>query len=214
MWNLPVERLTLYHLRSNTAVSCEPRSRQKLDEAINIVVSVAKSIAAGRFPATENQYCPCDFPEYCPYYKHKSGVSFPEGRLPEQLRNLDMTEVVEQYATLQDEQKLIEAKLTELKNLLIQYCNTQKLNRVFGKEHAITYKVIDRMAFDENKVKAILEPAGLWGKVLKFDPALAKALVESSNIPNDIKKKVISALKIISSYPQLSTKGRDEEKEE
>ena len=31
-WNLPVEKLTLYHLRSNTACSCPPRDKDRIDE--------------------------------------------------------------------------------------------------------------------------------------------------------------------------------------
>ena len=214
MWNMPVEKLTLYHLRSNTPVSCGPRSREKLDEASGIVVSVAKNIAAGRFPAIENQYCPCDFPEYCPYYKHKYGKLLPERRQPERLRNIAIADVVERYVALQDEQRLIEGELNELKDLIIQYCKAEELNRVFGREHAITYKVIERMGYDENKVRAILEPAGLWDRVLKFDPVMMKALVESSSMPNDVKERIASLVKVVSSYPQLWTKRFKEDSEE
>lgn len=203
MWNMPVEKLTLYHLRSNTPVSCGPRSRKKLDEASTTVVSVAENIAAGRFPATENQYCPCDFPEHCPYYRHRYGEPLPERRQSERLRNMPIEDVVERYAALQDEQKHIEAELSELKDQIIQYCKDGELNRVFGREHAITYKVIDRIGYYENKVRAILEPAGLWDRVLKFDPAMMKALTESSDIPDDVKEKMTSLVEVVSSYPRL-----------
>jgi len=214
MWHMPVEKLTLYHLRSNTPVSCGPRNREKLDEASAIVVSVAKNIAAGRFPATENQYCPCDFPEHCPYYKHKCGETIPERRQTERLRNIVIADVVERYATLQDEQRLVESELNELKDLIVQYCQAGELNRVFGREHAITYKVIERTGYDEKKVKAVLEPAGLWNRVLKFDPAMIKALTESSDIPNDVKEKLVSLARVVPSHPQLWTKHLKEDSEE
>jgi RecB family exonuclease len=213
MWKMPVEKLTLYHLRSNTPVSCGPRSREKLDEASGIVVSVAENIATGRFPATENQYCPCDFPEHCPYYKHKYGKPLPERRQPERLRNIAIADVVERYAALQDEQRLVEAELNELKDLIIQYCKAGELNRVFGQEHAITYKTVERTGYDENKVKAVLEPAGLWDRVLKFDPAMMKALAESSDIPNDVKERLASLVEVVSSYPRLWTKSLKEDRE-
>src|SRR4030042_2573553 len=44
MWNMPVEKLTLYHLRSNTPVSCGPRSRELLDKVSCTIVSVAENI--------------------------------------------------------------------------------------------------------------------------------------------------------------------------
>tara|TARA_B100001971_G_C18092776_1_gene484426 strand:+ start:116 stop:874 length:759 start_codon:yes stop_codon:yes gene_type:complete len=76
MWFLPVEKLTLYHLRSNTTCSCAARSEEQLEAASRLVLEVAENISQNSFPATENQYCPCDFPEYCPYYIHKySGIA-------------------------------------------------------------------------------------------------------------------------------------------
>ena len=213
MWNMPIEKLTLYHLRSNTPVSCGPRSREKLDEAVRTIVSVAENITTGRFPATENPFCPCQFSEHCPYYRHQYGDTLPEHRQPEQLRNKDIADVVERYASLQEEQKNIESELNELKDLIVQYCKASEINRIFGKEHAITYKTMKRTGYDGNKVKAVLEPVGLWDRVLKFDAAMLKALVESSDMPEDIKKKIV-ALAVEVSYPQLLTKQLNKDKDE
>jgi RecB family exonuclease len=71
MWFSLVEKLTLYHLRSNTPCSCAARGEVQLEAASRLVLEIAEKIAQNRFPAIENQYCPCDFPEHCPYYRHK-----------------------------------------------------------------------------------------------------------------------------------------------
>ncbi len=214
MWDIPVDRLTLYHLRSNTAVNSGPRSREQLDEASHLVTSVAESIAAGKFPPIENQYCPCDFPEYCPYYKHKFGESIPDSKKPEQLRNVAIAELIERYAILQDEQKLAEKELDELKNLIIQYCDIEGVNRVFGRNHSITYSLIQRTGYNEEKAQAVLEPAGLWDKVLKFDPAKLTALLKGSEVPLEIKERIDSLAKVVSSYPRLWVKELKEDREE
>jgi putative RecB family exonuclease len=78
IWQLPVERLTLYHLRSSTPCSCGPRAASQLDAARRMVLEVADNIAQEKFPAVENQYCPCDFPEHCPYYRHQYMEARPE----------------------------------------------------------------------------------------------------------------------------------------
>lgn len=78
MWFLPIEKLTLYHLRSNTPCSCAARSESQLEAAGHLVLEVAEKIAQGRFQAIENQFCPCDLAEHCPYYRHKYGEIAPE----------------------------------------------------------------------------------------------------------------------------------------
>jgi len=214
MWNIPIDQLALYHLRSNTSVSCGPRNREQLDAASHLVVSVAEDIAARRFPALENQYCPCDFPEYCPYYKHKYAEPISNDRQPEQVRNIAIADVIGRYVTIQDDQRKLERELNELKNLIIQYCEAEEINRIFGRQHAITYKVIDRTGYDEDKVRAVLEPAKLWDRVLKFDSSMVKALVESTDVPAEIKKKIASLLEVVSSYPRLWVKEFKQDREE
>ena len=49
-WQLPVEKLTLYHLRSNTACSCPPRDEARLEQARQLVLEVAENIVQERFP--------------------------------------------------------------------------------------------------------------------------------------------------------------------
>lgn len=214
MWNMPVEKLTLYHLRSNTAVSCGPRSRERINDIVATITSVAENIAAGKFPATENQYCPCDYPEHCTYYKHQYGDPVMDRRQPERLRKLVIADVIERYAAIQEEQKRLESELNELKDLVVQYCKAGEINRVFGREHNITCKVVDRVGYDESKVKDLLKPAGLWDKVLKADPAAVKAMLESQDIPADMREKARALLVVVSSYPRLTLKKVGEDKEE
>ena len=57
------------------------------------------------------------------------------------------------------------------------------MNRVFGSDHEITYKLVERTGFSEDEVKAILEPEGLWEKVLAFDPSRLKQLLDDKTLP-------------------------------
>jgi DNA helicase-2/ATP-dependent DNA helicase PcrA len=67
---LRVKKLTLYHLPSQTPVSSDARSQDRIDALKGKVLMVAHHIEEGDFPAKEGRFCPCDFPEYCPFYKH------------------------------------------------------------------------------------------------------------------------------------------------
>ncbi len=212
-WKLPVERLTLYHLRSNTPCSCPPRGQAQIDQVRQLVLEVADNISQGKFPATENEFCPCDFPEHCPYYRHQFLAVAPQPARQEVLPGIAATDAVERYAALQSQIKELQTQLEEVKQTIVEFCRAEGLNRVFGSEHEVTYKIVEKTGFSEDEVKAILEPEGLWGKVLGFDQSLLKQLLADKAIASDIKKKLESLKRITSTYPQLWLRKRAGEDE-
>jgi RecB family exonuclease len=212
-WKLPVEKLTLYHLRSNTACSCPPRGRAQIDQARQLVLEVADNINQENFPATENEFCPCDFPEHCPYYRHQYIKTAPQPDRQEVLPGIAAVDAVERYAALQAQIKELEIQLEEARQTIIEYCKAEGLNRVFGSEHEITYKIMERTGFSEAEVKAILEPEGLWEKVRGFDQSLLKQLFADKAISADIKKKLEDLKRITSTFSQLKLRKRSGEEE-
>ncbi len=202
-WFLPVEKLTLYHFRSNTPCSCGPRSEAQLEEARRLVLEVAEGIAAEKFPAIEGERCPCDFAEHCPYYRQQT---MPEPKEPDILNGMPVAEAVERYVSLQGEIKGLELKLKELKDMIIAFCQAEGLNRVYGLEHALTYKLAERAGFSEDEVRALLEPAGLLDRVLSLDQSKLKQLISDETVASDIRNKLEALKQVISTYPQLSPK--------
>ena len=210
-WQLPVERLTLYHLRSNTACSCPPRDEARLEQARQLVLEVAENIVQERFPAIENQYCPCDFPEHCPYYRHQYMTATPEPARQGILPGIAAIDAIEQYASLQAQIKELQTQLEDAKRVIIDFCQTEELNRVFGSEHEVTYKLVERTGFSDDEVRALLEPEELWEKVLSLDQSRLKQLLSDEEVAKDIRNKLKSLRHVISTYPQLWVKKRTEE---
>jgi hypothetical protein len=208
-----VEKLTLYHLRSNTACTCPPRDKERIDQTRQLVLDVAENISRENFPATENEFCPCDFPEHCPYYRHQYIKTETQPDRQEPLPGIAAADAVERYAEVQSQIKELEAQLEEIKQSIIDYCRTAGLNRVYGSEHEITYRLTERTSFSGDEVKAVLEPEGLWEKVMGFDQALVRKLMADKSTPDEIKKKLESLKKITSSYPQLWLRKTDAEEE-
>ena len=206
-WHLPVERLTLYHLRSNTPCSCAARDEARLEEARQLVLKVAKSITEGNFPATENQYCPCDFAEHCPYYRQRV-EPLEETDI---LRGVAVDEVIEQYVSLQSQIKELESQLEEIKQIIINFCQAEELNRVYGREHAITYKLVDKAGYSEDEVRALLEPEGLWHQVLSLNQSRLKQLITDETIAKDVRDKLEALRQVISSSSRLWVKKITEE---
>jgi putative RecB family exonuclease len=205
-WFLPVEQLTLYHFRTNTHCSCPPRDNARLEEAKRLVLTVAEGIAAARFPATENEYCPCDFPEHCPYYRHKF--------TPVEKADIAGEEVggaVERYVSLQSQIKELQLELDELKGMLADFCRAEGLNRVYGTEHALTYKLVEKSGFSEDEVRELLEPEGLLDRVLSMDNAKLKALITDEAVAQEIRDKLAALKQVVASYPQFWTRRLVEE---
>lgn len=202
-WHLPVERLTLYHLRSNTPCSCAARDEARLEEARHLVLEVAKNITEGNFPAIENQYCPCDFAEHCPYYKQKYVEIVAEPKETDILRGMAVDEAVEHYVSLQEQIRELESQLEEIKQMIIDFCQAEGLNRVYGREHAITYKLVDKAGFSEGEVRALLEPEGLWHRVLSLDQSRLKQLITDEAVAKDVRHKLEALRQVISSSPRL-----------
>jgi putative RecB family exonuclease len=208
MWKIPVTKLTLYHLRSNTACTCEGRRPDRLAEARQMVLDVAAGIQQQIFPATENSLCAfCDFPQHCPYHKHEYAAPEPlDSAACRILLGKQANEVVEQYAALQSRKKEIEAQIDVLRQQIAQYCDSHEYKRIFGSQHAISYKMVERTGFDEEKVRAVLEPTGLWPRVLKYDPGLVKDLLEADYLNADIRKKLSVLKQVTSSFSMLTVK--------
>jgi putative RecB family exonuclease len=199
-WFLPVERLTLYHFRTNTPCSCPPRKPAQLEEARKLVLEVAESIAAGRFPATESERCPCDFPEHCPYYRHKV---VPEAKEVGITGEVVVAGAVERYVSLQSQIKELQMELEELKKMLADFCRAEGLKRVYGSDYALTYKLVEKSGFNEEEVRALLEPVGLLDRVLSLDAARLKALITDETVAQEIRDKLAALKQVISSYPQF-----------
>ena len=212
IWNLPVEKLTLYHLRTNTPCSCPPRVKEQTDEVRRLVTDIAWKITRGEFPATENEFCPCDFSRYCPYYRHKYAapdVSADQAAPP----GISAAAAADRYAAVQARIKELEAELNEVKQVIIDYCRKEQINRVFGSEHQVTCRFVEKTGYAEEDVRPILEPAGLWSKVLSFDQALLKQLLAEKSVPAGLKEKIESVRRIAAAYPQLWLKDLSAEEE-
>ncbi len=214
LWQLPVAKLTLYHMRSNTPISGPGRGQVQLNDAKELVLDVADKINRQVFPATETERCPCDFPEHCPYYRHLYMEKIAETAVQEALPIIIGGDDIEKYASLQSQIKALQKELEELRERIIDYCQAHGVNRVFGPENEVTYQLVEMTGFNEEEVRALLEPAGLWARVTGLDQSRLKQLLSDAAVAKDIRDRVQSLRQIISAQQRLLVKKRrDEDKE-
>lgn len=187
VWGIEPERLTLYYLLPGQRMSTT-RTAADADELRRRIGTVAERIGAGMFEPRENPLCDwCEFQALCPVFRHR-----------EERRGGDpaprMTEVVDEWIGLKREGRRVYRRIDELAGPINAFCDEHNYRRLFGTDGA----AIDRRpqhitAPDEAKLRAVLEPLGLWERVLSVDPAKVNALIESRTLPPDVEDAVLAS---------------------
>lgn len=187
VWGIEPERLTLYYLLPGQRMSTT-RTAADADELRRRIGTVAERIGAGMFEPRENPLCDwCEFQALCPVFRHR-----------EERRGGDpaprMTEVVDEWIGLKREGRRVYRRIDELAGLINAFCDEHNYRRLFGTDGA----AIDRRpqhitAPDEAKLRTVLEPLGLWERVLSVDPAKVNALIESRTLPPDVEDAVLAS---------------------
>ena len=85
------------------------------------------------------------------------------------------------------------------------------MNRLYGSDYALTYKLVEKSGFSEEEVRALLEPAGLLDRVLSLDSTKLKELITDQSVAQDVREKLAALKQVISSYPQFWPKRLAEE---
>ena len=62
---------------------------------------------------------------------------------------------------------------------------------------------MERTGFNQEEVRALLEPEGLWDKVLGLDEAKLKELITDETVAEDLRRQLAALTQVVSSYPRL-----------
>jgi RecB family exonuclease len=137
-----VSRITIYHLRSRKRVTARAFTDDMKADLRRALVTTASCIEAGMFEPRLTGSCPCDYPEYCPYFRDKD-----EYRGQGQSKLMDSYEgtglshegieaVVKEYAENLKSDK--GTSTSELEARLLTYCNEHDVLRIFAGELIVT----------------------------------------------------------------------------
>ena len=187
VWGIDVERLTLYYLLPGQRMTTF-RTPADADELRRRIAIVAERVEAGKFEPRQNPLCDwCDFQALCPLFRHKyeklEGDPAPK-----------MTEIVDEWIALKREDWERYRRLEELKGLINAFAEEHNYRRLFGSDgSAIDRRPQHITAPDEARVRAILEPLGLWERVQSVDPKKLSDLVESRKLPPDVEDALLAS---------------------
>jgi RecB family exonuclease len=152
------------------------------DNVLATIREIEKNTAEQNFPPSPGPLCDwCGYKKMCPMWRH----FYQRKELSEE----EITVVVNDYFRFKDEADKANKRIKSLQPLIHEYLGKNDLNRIFGENGFITRTVKKQLIFNEEKLRPILEEAGVWGEVLKIDDRqLGKVL---ASLPAATREKLI-----------------------
>jgi CRISPR/Cas system-associated exonuclease Cas4 (RecB family) len=197
VWGIEPERLTLYYLLPGQRMTTA-RTPAHVDELRRRIATVAERVAAGKFEPRPNPLCDwCEYQPLCPVFRHRyereQGDPAPR-----------MTEIVDEWIDLKRRGREVYRRLDELTPLVNAFADEHGYRRLYGTDGA----AIDRRpqhvtAPVEERVREILEPLGLWERVLAVDPARLNALIESRTLPPEVEDRLLASREEVRTHHAL-----------
>ena len=158
--------MSLYFLKHNEKISAEadPTKADKTKKALlETIREIEERKKNNNFPPTPGPLCDwCGFRKMCPMWSH-------EYKKPETPSDEEAAEAIREYFAIKTGEDENKKKIAQLRAKILAYMDSQNLGRVFGGEGYITKTVQERVSFDIEKIKPILEKLGLWNEVLEPD---------------------------------------------
>jgi hypothetical protein len=101
---------------------------------------------------------------------------------------------VDEWVELKRRGREVYQRLDELAPLIHAFCDEHGYRRLFATDgSAIDRRPQHVTAPDERRLREILEPLGLWERVLSVDPAKVSDLVEGRTLPPAVEDAVLSS---------------------
>ncbi len=159
-----LEKITvsLYYVKHGVKLS-STRTQEQLDNLDETFLSVIADIEAAKFEPTLSPLCDwCGYQRICPLWKHKFKDE----------RKVDTAEVegaIKDFLEVRAHMAGEKLRLAKLQSLILRYMEEEGVDRVFGEAGIIGKSLRKTYGYDEEKLRALLEPLDKWEDVLKVD---------------------------------------------
>lgn len=176
----PVERLTLYHLRSLTPLRARPRARGTLERLHDRLGTVRDSIRSDAFEPNPGRYCSrCDFQSICPEFRP---VPTPDGAR--------LRELVDQFERLRADEHRLEVALTRTAEQLHRAAEELKIHRVPGTRTVAVRRREETWQYSLDAIRPLLEQAGLSHRLGSGSQEEIRALVRDRSVDAETRRQL------------------------
>lgn len=160
--NLDKITVSLYYLKHGVKLSSK-RTHEQLKSLEKTFLDVIKSIEEEKFDPILSPLCDwCGYQNICPLWKHK----FAETR---QLETEEVKTAIAEYLDVKNKLSEEKLRLAKLQAIILQYMEQEGVDRVFDDNGIIAKSLRKTYKYDEQKLRALLEPLDKWESILKVD---------------------------------------------
>jgi len=176
----PIERLTLYHLRSLTPLRTRPRDRGVLLTLHDRLGTVSDGIRADAFEPNPGRQCSrCDFRSICPEFRTVPPTD--ERRLKE---------LVDRFEALREEEHRLESELRRTAEELHRAAEDLGVHRVPGTRSVAIRRREEAWQYSLDSVRPLLEQTGVSDRVGTGTPEEVRRLVRDPAVDPEVRRRV------------------------
>ncbi|MEJ2337106.1 MAG: PD-(D/E)XK nuclease family protein [Gemmatimonadales bacterium] len=191
MLGLEVEAVGLYHVPSQTLFEVPAHGPERVDELRRRVVRVARAIERAEFEPRPGRRCDwCDYRAWCPAWAHEYPENWEQEPLPPVPSHVDAGRLADRYGEIKDAIRTLESELKEVREPLERFFSATGERTAAGDRYRVKATFCTGYRFDDEDLRAILEPAGVWGKVLIPDWRAEDALLMDPDVPDEIRLRM------------------------
>ena len=179
----PVDRLTLYHLRSRTPHSAPRRDAETLNDVHQRFGRAYDGIHSASYEPTPGRHCSrCEFKSLCPEFKMVPGS--------EQER---LGLLVDRFQRLRLEEERVDMDLRAAAEELHREAERLGVHRIPGTDHVAIRRREEVWRFREESVAPILAEHGLEGRVRADDDASIARLAQDRKTDPMLRRRLATA---------------------
>lgn len=189
-----VESLVLYHVPTQTPFEVDRHGEEQIAEVREKVRSVARGIEREAFEPDPGPHCRwCDFQPFCPAWADEYPEYWEEdGEAgPGMPSSGEAAELADRYGRLKRRKSEISSELNEIEDRLEPFFEETGRRAVAGDEFRVKASRREEWRIDDDdRLRQVLEPAGLWDRVLTPSWHEKKKLPEDDSLPEEIREQV------------------------
>lgn len=218
IYGIAPQKVTLYFLVPNERVSAR-KTKTDIKRAEDAIHKVADGIGAQRFDPFRNPLCAwCDFIESCPLHMNDPVMlarAAANGKISRETvpatatatKALDaikelqqnataIEKAVDEYLDLVDQVRSARVRLQELQDIIHNYCDSNNLTSISGSHGQLARRAHKTTHYNVDKLRDLLEPRGLWDKVLDVNGHFLKQLLDDEDSQGELRKLIETAKEV------------------